>query len=216
MKKTTSAILVAFSLLVGTASSLTNAQTPTTMTAQERTLEAQLIAHSQAGNIGAVRALMNQKIAQGQSAALAKVAQSIANIAEQLSLTDPQNAASLIQAAVIVASNPSVANADQNVAAAVGSAAARIVKKVQSTSPWAAAQIQTVVATEGSSNLQISYTSPQNQNTPQTDRGTQQTDQGTQQTGQDNQRPVVLPSNPTTPNVPIPVIPGPGPSASPT
>lgn len=202
MKKTTSAILVAFSLLVGTAPSLTSAQTPT-MTEQERTLEAQLVALSQAGNIGAVKTLMNQKIAQGQSAALAKVAQSIANIAEQLALADPEGAASLIQAAVIVASNPSVANADQNVASAVGSAAARIVTNVQSTNPQYAARIQTAVATEGSTNLQISYTLPQNQNT--------------QQTGQDNQRSVVLPSNPTTPNVPIPVIPNPGQSnASPS
>ncbi len=171
-------------------------------TAEERALEAQIVALAQAGDLQGVRALLAAQVRAGKSAVLARVARRVAVLAEQIAATDPEGSAALVNAAVVVVSNPSVSAADTTASAAVGASAQNVVSTVQTSNPSAAASVQTTVAVEGNADVQISYTAPPT----------------TTPTVPNSDTPVVVrpPIVPVEPVVPVIVEPNPAQTGSPT
>ncbi|MFC4348528.1 hypothetical protein ACFO5Q_11810 [Kordiimonas lipolytica] len=106
------------------------AQSDTTALAEERTLQAQLVALAQAGNTAGIQQLIQIKIAQGKGAMVAKVAKAVANMGAQLAGTDPNNAAALVNAAIMIAGDPAVTAADSTVTNAVALAAGAAVSRM--------------------------------------------------------------------------------------
>ena len=193
----------------------------TTATAEERALEAQIVALAQAGNVQGIRLLLAAQVRAGKSATLARVARRVAVIAEQIAATDADGAASLVNAAVIVASNPSVAASDTTVSNDVGTSAQNVVQTVQTTDPQASASIQVTVASEGSTDVQTGFvggtttttTTETPTTTPTTTTTTTTTQQQTGSTTPVVVTPVIIPTEPETP---VPVEPNPAQSGSPT
>lgn len=186
------------------------------VTAEEQTLQAQMVALAQAGDVAGLRALLANQIRLGNAAVVARVSRRVATLAQQISSTDPVASSQLINAAVIFISNPSVSAVDPTGQGTVGSTAANIVNTIQTTDPNAAASVQTTVAVEGTVDVQIGYTSPV---TTPTDTDTTTTTPTvttpTPTTGNDTPPVIRPPLIPTAPDIPIPVEPNPQQGGSP-
>ncbi|NVJ69950.1 MAG: hypothetical protein HWE08_06325 [Alphaproteobacteria bacterium] len=94
-----------------------------TMTMEEQQLQAQLVALAQAGDTDGIKTLIRTKIAQGKASMVAKVAKAVANMGASLAVSDATSAAALVNAAVLIANDPSVSAADSTVSSQVATAA---------------------------------------------------------------------------------------------
>lgn len=182
------------------------AQVDAPLTAEEQALQAQIVALAQSGNTAGLNSLIQQQVRAGRGASLAKIAKRVGVMAQSLAAADSQTAAALVNAAVIVASNPSVAAADSSVSTDVGANAASVVNAIQQNDPMSAASVQTSVAVNGNVAMQTAYASPPTTTTTTT---TTTTPTPTIQRPVVRRTPVIPPSEPV-----IPVVPEPNPEQS--
>ena len=126
---------------------------------EEMVLEGKIVAMAQAGNTEGIDALIESEVRQGRSAMLARVAKRIAAQARAIAKDFSDESVAMIKAAVSIASNQSVIEADNTVETAVGVDAQEAKSAMQTTNPLGASEIQTAVAISSSSNLQVAYVS---------------------------------------------------------
>jgi len=189
------------------------------ISAEERSLEAQITALAQAGNTAGLQAFINVQVNAGRAGMLARIARRVAASGQSLAGTDTATAARLANAAILIASNSSVAAADTTVEADVGGTAAQTAATLSALDPASSASIQQTAAAAGSSNLVASFMTGGSNTQTATVGGEQG---GNQQTGaiittgttttRTVQTPVVTPI--TTDTITVPVVPEPNPGQS--
>jgi len=91
------------------------AQANTSVSTEQRQLQAQLTALARAGNTDGIKALIALKIQQGKAGMVAKVAKAIARSGASLAASDATGAAALVNAAILIAGDPAVTAADSTV-----------------------------------------------------------------------------------------------------
>ena len=130
-------------------------------TVEQQQLQAQIIALAQAGQTDQIKSLVALKVRQGKAGMVANVVKAIATMGANLAGTDPNNSATLVNIAVVLAADPSVSGADSTVESAVGEAAkAAVVTMTSASDPngyAAAASIQQSVASNASSTTQSAF-----------------------------------------------------------
>ncbi|WP_420430425.1 hypothetical protein [Kordiimonas sp.] len=193
------------------------ALTPTVvLTPAEQALQTQIVTLANAGDTAGLNALIEQQTAFGNAATLAKVAKAVAESGVSLVSSNPTGAAALVNAAMLIASDTSVAAADNTVGSAVGASASLAVvlmgRSAEGDADAAAAVISVATAAKLSSNTSVGESFYANGDTrakqaydrvvPPTTTTTPTTP--TTQTVQRRQTPPPPPQEPVVPIVPEP------------